>query len=212
VVTDWWTARTVAITGATGYVGTALRNRLAARGARLRLATRQARPTEHASVCWQQGDIRDPDLWRAIVAGADVIFHLAAQTSVAEWNAVKALTTGTQVRITVGSRTVRGGIDRTMDGALVVTTEKGQEMFDRQEVSVVSVKKPSHRKRNTLIGLAAGTGAGLGIGIATRPKPGQLEIITPDAITAGFTAAGAIGGTLVGLIIPPGGWREVYKK
>ena len=137
---------------------------------------------------------------------------LAAQTSVAEWNAVKALTTGTQVRITVGSRTVRGGIDRTMDGALVVTTEKGQEMFDRQEVSVVSVKKPSHRKRNTLIGLAAGTGAGLGIGIATRPKPGQLEIITPDAITAGFTAAGAIGGTLVGLIIPPGGWREVYKK
>jgi len=82
VVTDWWTARTVAITGATGYVGTALRNRLAARGARLRLATRQARPTEHDSVCWQQGDIRDPDLWRAIVAGADVIFHLAAQTSV----------------------------------------------------------------------------------------------------------------------------------
>jgi len=137
---------------------------------------------------------------------------MAAQTNVADWNTVKALTTGTQVRITAGSRTVRGEIERTTDDVLVVTTGKGQEMFDRQEVSAVSVKKPSHRKRNTLIGLAAGTGVGLGIGIATRPKPGQLEVITPDAITAGFTAAGAIGGTLVGVIIPTGGWREVYKK
>ncbi|MBZ5636846.1 MAG: hypothetical protein LAO55_27295 [Acidobacteriia bacterium] len=137
---------------------------------------------------------------------------MAAQTNVADWNTVKALTTGTQVRITAGSRTVRGEIERTTDDVLVVTTGKGQEMFDRQEVSVVSVKQTSHRKRNTLIGLAAGTGVGLGIGIATRPKPGQLEVITPDAITAGFTAAGAIGGTLVGVIIPTGGWREVYKK
>jgi hypothetical protein len=153
-----------------------------------------------------------PFVWRFGGLLALMATTLAAQTNVADWNTVKALTTGTQVRITVGSRTVRCGIDRTTDDALVVTTEKGQEMFDRQEVSVVSVKKPSHRKRNTLIGLAAGTGVGLVIGIATRPRPGQLEIITPDAITAGFTAAGAIGGTLVGVIIPTGGWREVYKK
>jgi len=153
-----------------------------------------------------------PYVWRLGVLLAFMATTLAAQTNVADWNTVKALTTGTQVRITAGTRTVRGGIERTTDDALVVTTEKGQEMFDRQEVSVVSVKKPSHRKRNTLIGLAAGTGVGLGIGIATRPKPGQLEVITPGAVTAGFTAAGAIGGTLVGVIIPTGGWREVYKK
>jgi hypothetical protein len=137
---------------------------------------------------------------------------LAAQTNVADWNTVKALTTGTQVRITIGSRTVRSEIDQATDGALVVTSGKGREMFDRQHVSVVSVKKLSHRKRNTLIGLAVGTGVGLGIGIATRPKPGQLEVITPGLVTAGFTAAGAIGGTLLGVIIPTGGWREVYKK
>jgi hypothetical protein len=85
-------------------------------------------------------------------------------------------------------------------------------MLDRQQVSVVSVKKPGHRKRNMLIGLAAGTGVGLGIGIAVRPKPGQLEVIPPGAITAGFAAAGAIGGTLAGVFIPGGGWREVYRK
>lgn len=136
---------------------------------------------------------------------------MAAQTT-ADWNAVKALTGGTEVRITVGSHTAHGEIDRATDDILVLTSRNGQEMFDRQQVSVLSVKKPSHRKRNTLIGLAAGTGVGLGIGIATRPKPGQLEVVTPGAITAGLTAAGAIAGTLVGVIIPTGGWREVYKK
>ena len=143
---------------------------------------------------------------------AVVATTLAAQTNAADWNTVKAITTGTQVRVTAGSRTVRGEIERTTDDVFVVTSGNGQEMFERQQVSVVSVKKPSHRKRNTLIGLAAGTVVGLGIGITTRPKPGQLEIIPPDAVTAGFTAAGAIVGTLVGVIIPAGGWREVYKK
>jgi len=93
-----------------------------------------------------------------------------------------------------------------------VTSGKGQEMFDRQEISVVSVKKPSRRKRNTLIGVAAGAGVGLAIGIATRPSSGQWEVISPDVVAAGLVAAGAIGGTLVGVIIPTGGWREVYKK
>lgn len=136
---------------------------------------------------------------------------MAAQTT-ADWNVVKALTGRTEVRIIVGSRSVRGEVERITNDVLVVTTRNGQEMFDRPQVSVVSVKKPSHRKRNTLIGLASGTGVGLGIGIAARPKPGQLEVITPGVITAGFTAAGAIGGTLVGVIIPTGGWREVYRK
>jgi hypothetical protein len=62
---------------------------------------------------------------------------LAAQTNVADWNTVRALTTGTQVRITIGSRSVRSEIDQATDGALVVTSGKGQEMFDRQHVSVV---------------------------------------------------------------------------
>lgn len=137
---------------------------------------------------------------------------LVAQTNVGDWNTVKALTTGTQVRITAGSRSVRGEIERTTDDILVVTSGKGQEMFDRQQISVVSVKKPSRRKRNTLIGLAAGAGGGLAIGIAARPGPGQWEIVSSEAVTAGLVGAGAIVGSFVGVIIPTGGWREVYKK
>jgi hypothetical protein len=137
---------------------------------------------------------------------------MAAQTSVTNWDAVKALTAGTPVRIAAGSSTVRGKIDGVTDDALTMTSGKGQQMFDRPQVSVVSVEKPGHRKRNTLIGLAAGTGAGLGIGIAGRSKPNQLAIIPNYAITAGSTVAGALIGTIVGVVIPTGGWREIYRK
>jgi hypothetical protein len=137
---------------------------------------------------------------------------MAAQTSGANWEAVKALTAGTPVRVAAGSNTVRGKIDRITDDAVIVTSGKGRETFDRQQVSVVSVQKPGRRRRNALIGLAAGTGVGLGIGIAARSKPGQLDIIPNSAIVAGFTVAGALVGTIVGVVIPTGGWREIYRK
>jgi len=135
---------------------------------------------------------------------------LSAQT--ADWNTVKALTTGTPVRITLGPRTVRGEIIRATDDVLVIASNKGQEMFDRPQVSTVSLRKPSHRGRNTMIGLAVGAGGGLGIGLAARAKPGQWELISNEAVVAGFAAAGAIVGTLVGVILPSGGWRVIYQK
>jgi hypothetical protein len=141
-----------------------------------------------------------------------VAANLIAQTGGPDWNTIKALTRGTQVRVVVGSRVVRGEIERSTDDVLAVTSRTGQEMFDRQEISAVSIKKPSRRRKHTLIGLAAGAAGGLAIGIATRPSPGQWEFISSDAVTAGFTAAGAIVGTVVGVVIPAGGWREIYRK
>ncbi len=57
---------------------------------------------------------------------------VVAQTNATTWNTVKALTAGTDVRITTGSRTVRGKLDRVTDDTLVVTSGKGQEMFTQQ--------------------------------------------------------------------------------
>ena len=141
-----------------------------------------------------------------------VAMNTAAQTDLRNWSTVEALTTGIEVRITAGSRTVRGKIDRITDDALTMTSGKSQGTFDRQQISVVSVKKPGHRKRNALIGLGAGTGAGLGIGIAARSKPGQLQLVPNGAVVAVFTVAGALVGTVVGVVIPTGGWREIYQK
>lgn len=137
---------------------------------------------------------------------------MAGQTNVGDWSAVKALAPGTQVRVAAGSRTVSGRIGRITDDAVAVTSGNGQENFDRQQVSAVSVKKPSHRKRNTLIGLAAGTGTGLVAGLASRSKAGQLNVVSNSAVVGALTAAGAVVGAIVGLVVPTGGWREIYKK
>lgn len=136
----------------------------------------------------------------------------AAQTSAANWNSVKALPQDTNVRVTAGSRIVNGKIQRITDDAVVVATGSSQEMLNREEVSVVSAKKPGHRKRNALIGLGIGAGAGLGVGLGAREGPGGFGPNLDNAVTAGMTVAGALVGTIVGVLIPTGGWREIYKK
>ena len=150
---------------------------------------------------------------RVLISAIGLIPNLGAQTTHADWNALKALAPGTQVRITDGSSTVDGKLDRTTDDVIVVTSGKGQEKFDRRDVSVVSVKKQSHRKRNTLIGLGVGAGGGLAFGgaLANDAKNSILGGHGP-AIVASFAGAGALVGVLVGAVIPSGGWRQVYKK
>jgi hypothetical protein len=78
-----------------------------------------------------------------------------AQKNAGDWNTVKALTTGTDVRVTTGSRTVSGTIDRITDDTLVMTSGKGSEMFNQQDVTRVSVGKQGHRGRNDIMGLGA---------------------------------------------------------
>jgi hypothetical protein len=137
---------------------------------------------------------------------------LAAQTNTSNWNSVKALPPDTSVRITAGARVVNGKVVRITDDTVVVDSGGGQEMFARDEVSLVSAKKLGHRKRNVLIGLASGAGAGLIIGVAARNGSGGLGPNLDNAVTAGMTVAGALVGSIVGVLIPTGGWREVYKK
>ena len=125
---------------------------------------------------------------------------VAAQTSVTNWDAVKALAAGTPVRVTAQSNTVRRG------NSTGPRTTPGRDFREwagdnRPAAGIGRVgREAGRRKRNTLIGLAVGTGAGLGIGIAARSKPGQLDIIPNSAIVAGFTV---VGGTRAG---PLWGW------
>lgn len=78
--------RRVFVTGATGFIGGAVALRLAAEGARVTgLARDPARAgfLSEAGVEVVQGDIGDPERLRAQVAGAEVVFHLAALAGVA---------------------------------------------------------------------------------------------------------------------------------
>ncbi len=69
------------VTGANGFVGTALIPQLKAHGYRVRAALRQPRPGP-----WDEsvvvGDLNLPVDWRAAVSGVDAIWHLAARVHV----------------------------------------------------------------------------------------------------------------------------------
>lgn len=69
------------VTGANGFVGSALVPHLKARGYRVRAALRQARPG-----AWDEsvviGDLNSPVDWRVAVSGVDAIWHLAARVHV----------------------------------------------------------------------------------------------------------------------------------
>ncbi|HEY6805838.1 MAG TPA: SDR family NAD(P)-dependent oxidoreductase [Pyrinomonadaceae bacterium] len=82
-----WNDKTVVVTGAAGFIGSHLTERLVSLGAKTRAFVRY---TSTGSWGWldqsplkneievMQGDVRDQDTVAKAVAGADVVFHLAA--------------------------------------------------------------------------------------------------------------------------------------
>jgi len=68
--------RVVAVTGATGFVGCALREEAARRGVPLRALTRKDQPAADG-VEWVRGDLHDREAIAALVAGAEAVIHVA---------------------------------------------------------------------------------------------------------------------------------------
>jgi hypothetical protein len=76
----------------------------------------------------------------------------------------------------------------------------------------VSVKTQAHRLRNTLPGFGIGATAGLTLGtIADARCTGKcIEGNEPLGKEVG-TPFGALVGIIIGVVIPTGGWREIYR-
>lgn len=71
---------TVALTGATGFIGRVLLNHLLGQGVRIKALYRPsstAPPKSTESVQWLAGDLGDEDSLRALVEGVDVVMHCA---------------------------------------------------------------------------------------------------------------------------------------
>jgi hypothetical protein len=128
------------------------------------------------------------------------------------WNNVRTLVPGTEVRLEASDQNAaRGRLASVTDDSVVLTTAKGQQTFARQQIVRISLRKDSHRARNALIGAGIGAGAGLGVGLAAG-RCSQFCIVSPGLIRGALAATGAVVGAIVGVVLPTGGWKEVYKK
>jgi len=72
----------IAITGATGLIGTALIRVLAEQGHALTALSRQSPQglPQRAGLAWLRGDLSDPEIARRLVGGQDVVVHLANES------------------------------------------------------------------------------------------------------------------------------------
>jgi nucleoside-diphosphate-sugar epimerase len=74
--------KTIVITGARGYIGSALAEALAGEGYSLRLVSRSVAPSGGAlrKADYVQADLRDEASWRALLKEADAVVHLSSCT------------------------------------------------------------------------------------------------------------------------------------
>jgi UDP-glucose 4-epimerase len=74
----------IVITGARGYIGSTLAERLKGKGYALRLVSRSLNPTSMASAElgreYRAADLRDPESWSELLRDADVVVHLSSRT------------------------------------------------------------------------------------------------------------------------------------
>jgi hypothetical protein len=105
---------------------------------------------------------------------------------------------------------VRGFFQKSTTDTLVVSASRSEESLTRADVLRVQLKKPGHRGRNTLIGLGVGAGTGLTAGAIFDAKTNDDFLISGFGKVA-FTAFGGVVGTVIGVALPTGGWRDVYR-
>jgi hypothetical protein len=151
------------------------------------------------------------------------VFILAASTGAAQvpataqvpapqetdWNVVKSLPPGTQLRIDAAPRRVTGALQSVTADSVVLRSAAGEETVMRSQVARIAMKKTGHRGRHALIGLAIGGGTGTVLAIAAASCKG-FGCIGATAFEIAAPIACALVGTLVGAVIPAGGWREIY--
>ena len=126
-----------------------------------------------------------------------------------QWSNLNPLENGSEIRVALtDGKTLRGFLQSVSADSLVINATTSQQALSRQEIKLVSLKRPGHRGRNTLIGLGIGAAGGLGTGAAIdHGDHGWF----PNLGKAVFTPIGALVGAIVGVAIPTGGWRVVYR-
>lgn len=100
-------SKVIALTGATGFIGTALRNRLKSERIQVRALCRDpssARCPPDPSISWIPGRLEDPDSLKRLLNGVDTIIHCAGIVRGFEWRQFKKVNTDGVARMVQAAR------------------------------------------------------------------------------------------------------------
>jgi hypothetical protein len=141
-----------------------------------------------------------------------VLVVLVAPAQAQNWDAVKLVAAGSQVRIDAGKHTFRGTVRSVTDESLALESSGGQQVLQRRDIGRVSVRSGSSRGRHVLVGALIGGAAGAALGgVAAGACRDSICGGHGPKFIGGLGGAGAAVGALFGLI-PTGEWREIYKQ
>ena len=107
-------ATTVFMTGASGFIGSAVLHRLVEAGFLVRALVRPGSPRDHLprGVRLVEGDIRDRESIRSAITGARYVFHVAADYRLWSRDRNEILTTNISGTRIVMEEALRAGVER----------------------------------------------------------------------------------------------------
>jgi hypothetical protein len=158
-------------------------------------------------------------LYRAVVLLPILSLAAAARTSASNWENVKTLAPGTQIRVAADaskpgtpSQQILGTLESVTDTELVIQQGTGTQSFPRAPIISVSIKTKGRRWRNTLIGMGVGAGVGIGVGyvvVRLNSNDHGLGPCCVDGLVGAIIAP--VGGTVIGVSWPTGS-PQVYTR
>jgi UDP-glucose 4-epimerase len=84
IINNFYASKTVLITGASGYLGSHILNKLVETGCKIKFFSRSRQNNQKEGISYIYGSYEDKITWSKHLKDVDVIFHLASQTSLYE--------------------------------------------------------------------------------------------------------------------------------
>ena len=138
------------------------------------------------------------------------IAPLKGQTGKSDWGNLRQMRSGQQVETVLkDAKSYRGTLQSVSDDGITIRAVSDEQTFLRANVLRVSVKGKGHRLRNAVLGAGIGAGTGTVVGAAVCGQRSSYCKVS-QGISFGARVVGLIGAA-VGVLIPTGGWHEVYR-
>jgi len=147
----------------------------------------------------------------ALIVIGSAIVPVSAKSEDTNWNEVKKLRRGQQVQVVLSdARDYQGAFERWSDSEIVIRPASAEQTFARPDVIRIVLIRKRSRLKHSLTGAGIGAGVGLIVGAVADRGCGN-SCWFPDIAKAVFTPLGGIIGAGIGVALPTGGSKVIYR-